>query len=101
MPDFRGGGKGGPRFNPDDEAGVLVLLFRHDRALGGRLVEVTVETIPSGGERPEVERDLGIAGHDFLDPERIAFELFGGRIEVADDQRDRRVSVRRAGTDGP
>jgi Recombinase len=45
----------------------------------------------SGGERPEVERDLGLAGHDFLDPECIAFEFFRGGIEVADDQRDRRV----------
>jgi hypothetical protein len=60
----------------------ITFLFRYDGAIGGRLVEVPIETIPPRGQRAQLDRDLGIARDDFLDPKRLAFELFRGRIEV-------------------
>ena len=72
----------------------IAFLLRYDDASGGRLVEVAIETIPPRRQRPQLDRDLGIARDDFLDPKRLAFELFRGRIEVADDQRDWRVGRR-------
>src|ERR1700730_15046937 len=69
----------------------IAFLLRYDCAFGGRLVEVAIETIPPRGQRAQLDRDLGIARDDSLDPKRLAFKLFWGRIEVADDQRDRRV----------
>jgi hypothetical protein len=72
----------------------IAFLFRYDGAFGGRLVEVAIETIPPLRKRAQLDRDLGIARDDFLDPKRLAFELFRGRIEVADDQSDRRVGRR-------
>jgi len=52
-------------------------LFRDDRAFGGRLVKIAKETIAAGRERPQEDRDLGLARHDFLDPKRLAFNFFG------------------------
>src|SRR6266480_2782219 len=33
-------------------------------------------------QRAQLDRDLGIARDDFLDPKRLAFELFGSRLRT-------------------
>jgi len=57
----------------------IAFLLRDYGAFGGRLVEVAIETIPPRRQRAQFDRDLGIARDDFLDPKRLAFELFRGR----------------------
>src|SRR5208283_3578324 len=64
-------------------------LFHDQHALGGLRMIVTEEIIFARRKRGDAHRRLGLAGDDFLDPQRLALELLRRRIEILDRQRDR------------
>src|SRR5208283_3701571 len=64
-------------------------LFHDQHALGGLRMIVAEEIIFARRKRGDAHRRLGLAGDDFLDPQRLALELLRCSIEILDRQRDR------------
>src|SRR6266446_3923014 len=57
-------------------------LLCDDAASGGFFVELADELVSSRLERPHRQGRFALAGNDFFQLEVMAFEFFGGRIEI-------------------
>src|ERR1700736_574778 len=57
-------------------------------------VEVVVEFVASGLQRPHIDDTLAVGGDDLFDPQRFALELHGFGVEVLDPQGDRFIGRR-------
>src|SRR5205823_3783599 len=61
-------------------------LLCDDAASGGFFVELADELVSSRLERPHRQGRFALAGDDFFQLEVMAFEFFGGRVEIFNEK---------------
>src|SRR5689334_3321767 len=65
---------------------VLPRLFRVQRALGSRFIELSDEWIAAWLQRTQVERCLALARDHLFDAQHLALELLGRRVLIVHRQ---------------
>src|SRR5215212_5654110 len=65
--------------------GVCLL---HNQGAARLLVEVVVELVASGLQRPHIDHPFAIGGDHLFNPQRLAFKFHGFAVEVLDPKRN-------------